>query len=89
MRNRGSAQSGTTHPAQDFSFIGSRLIQLDALLDAIRVVASPAVAADSLDADKIEELIDVAKHLLREADKTLCDVQCGLSCEKSERLTTT
>jgi hypothetical protein len=67
-----TAQITTCDPAQDFSTIGTRLVQLDSLLDAIRVVASPMVAEDCLDEGQIEDLVDIAKHLLRQADSAFC-----------------
>jgi hypothetical protein len=44
--------------------IDSKLCQLDSLLEAIRIGASPAVAADALCGDRIEDLVDVTRSVL-------------------------
>ena len=69
MSLHNSTQFEASDAAQDFSTIGNRLVQLDALLDAIRVV----VAEVSLYEGQVEELIDVAKHLLHGADTAFCN----------------
>jgi hypothetical protein len=73
MSLRRSSRSASSNSAQDLSIIGDRLLKLDALLEAISIGVSPMVAADGLDEAHVEELIDVAKHLLREADTAFCN----------------
>jgi hypothetical protein len=62
-----------TDPEDCFGLAVSKIVQLSALLKAIRKSADPACSADGLEAVTLGELVDVAESVLSDVDGALFD----------------
>ena len=71
-------------PEDHFGLVVSKVLQLSALLQAIRKGADSACSSDALEADKLGELVDVAESILNDADEALFDYHEGVASQSHD-----
>lgn len=72
-----------TDPEDYFGFAVSKIVQLSALLQAIRKSADPACSSDGLEAVTLGELVEVAESVLSDVDAALSDYHDAVTGQPS------